>query len=783
MTLAAAVTLLVGVVVAVTSGAEQSTTAMDRLRAKTHASDILVSVGENDSAGLLEIAEAIPGVAAASTVRELFVRPKDSGLFPDFNLLTIAPASDVGEPATDVPLIVKGRAADETRIAEVTMSEALAASLGLHVGDQLVLESMTTEWVDLAFNGGIPGDPDGPEVNVQLVGLARSPADFDKYSGVLHLTAAFADRYEGEIRTYHFAAATLTAAAWAQVAAGEKPTTGNPDVELDFSANAKSKAVQDSLNTIAVALRLVSLVAGLAGLAIVGLLLARTARNIAVDRKVLVSIGWTRAEVARLSVLVPAPALGLGLCVGLVAGVFGSPLASFGFAAAVDPTSSAYIVRTGLLLFIALSVTATLAVLLALTARRAARASNAHRPTALPAPPLRHPLVVALGARRALFGSADGGGRLSRAAAATIGAGIALAVAVLLIGSSIQRLRDDPTLSGRGPVSEHGIHAGEDASVYTRAMAVMEADLRATNLLGFHVAFGITGPATTELTALVFDARRGQPSVSLLRGRVPSRPDEVAVGPASLKSMELDLGDEVELQCARQQREEDSQGCSSGATARFRIVGVMLFPEGDFQHDSGVAMTVGAFESLGGVDETALHGVVFQWAQSIDAVAADADLTVEGFSVWATTGGLVPPVVSNLGEVRGLAPLVAGLIFVLGVATVLYTVAMTGRLRRGETATLRALGATPRTLTATTEAHALALGMVGLIVGIPLGVVGGKLIWSQIADRAYVVDRPVVSGAEVWWLVAVSTIGLLLLAIPLAWNGVHRHSSLALRAE
>ena len=235
--------------------------------------------------------------------------------------------------------------------------------------------------------------------------------------------------------------------------------------------------------------------------------------------------------------------------------------------------------------------------------------------------------------------------------------------------------------------------------------------------------------------------------------------------------MGLDLSDEIELQS------------SSGDTASYRIVGVVLFPEGDFQHDSGVAMTVGAFEFLGGIDATAVHGIAFQWAQSVDAAAADAELIAQGLNARITSQGLVPPVVSNLGEVRGLAPLVAGLIFALGVATVLYTVAMTGRLRRRESSTMRALGATPVTLAATAEVHALALGLAGLIVGVPLGIVSGKLIWSQIADRAYVVDHALVEVSELWWLLAVSTIGLVVLAIPLAWNEVRRRSFLELRAE
>jgi len=769
--LAAAVALVVGVVLAVVSGAEQTSTAMDRLHAQTNASDVVVYAGDQNPAALREIVAETPGVIATSVVREFFVRPKGSELYPTYNLLTLASVGLPDKLPVDVPVIVEGRAADERRVDEITVSEALASDLALRVGDRLVLESMTSAWVDKAFNGSDPGPPDGPQVEVVLVGLARTPADFGRYSGVLHLTAAFADRYQDQVRSYNVVAATLTDAKRTQLAAGgELTTVGSASLEFRPSPYERSKAVQGSLDTISTALLLVAGTVGFAGLALIGLLITRIVRDTAADRSTLVSIGWTNAGVVRLSLLVPVPALVIGLVVGLLAGVVGSPLASIGFAAAVDPASSAPVFRFGLLSAVALGVAALLGALLALAAMSAGRATSATRSTVPPAPSLQPPLAVALGVRRALFGSAAGGGRLSRVAAATTVAGIAVTVAALVIGSSIQRLQDDPALSGRGPASQRLLDAGEDADVYERAMTEMEADARAVNLLGFHITYVVAPPAATVMTVLVMDGRRGTPPASLLRGRVPTQPDEVALGPASLQSAGLRVGDEIELQ-------------SLSGSGRYRIVGVMLFPEGDFNYDSGVAMTVGGAEFLGGVEATSIHGIVFQWEPSVDAVAADAALVERGFTVQRTEQGLVPPVVSNLGEVRSLAPLVAGLVFVLVLVTVLYTVAMTGRLRRRETGTLRALGATPRVLAATTEVHALALGVAGLALGIPLGVVGGDLVWSQIAARAFVVDQPVIGIGSVGWLFATATIGLAVLAAPLAFSEVRRRSSLTLRSE
>ena len=107
--LAATLALVVGVVVSVVAGAEQASTAMDRLRAQTHASDVFFSVGEGDPAPFLKVAAATPGVVGATLVRDFYVRPKGSDLFPDYNLLAFAPTSAAADVSIDVPFIVEGR--------------------------------------------------------------------------------------------------------------------------------------------------------------------------------------------------------------------------------------------------------------------------------------------------------------------------------------------------------------------------------------------------------------------------------------------------------------------------------------------------------------------------------------------------------------------------------------------------------------------------------------------------------------------------------------------------
>jgi ABC-type lipoprotein release transport system permease subunit len=60
-------------------------------------------------------------------------------------------------------------------------------------------------------------------------------------------------------------------------------------------------------------------------------------------------------------------------------------------------------------------------------------------------------------------------------------------------------------------------------------------------------------------------------------------------------------------------------------------------------------------------------------------------------------------------------------------------VALAVRRRRGELAVLRALGLTPLQVRMVVVTHGSALAVIGLVIGMPLGVVVGRDIWRVVA--------------------------------------------------
>ena len=140
-------------VVATVSAADRSSTAFDRLRRVTNASDVAVFVDDGSTPAATKASlRQIDGVTATQAEAELFVRPVGHRPVPELHLPRArAPVRAGGE--VNVPVVVSGRLPVADRVREVAVSERLAVDLGLEVGDELPLESMTDAWVETSYVG------------------------------------------------------------------------------------------------------------------------------------------------------------------------------------------------------------------------------------------------------------------------------------------------------------------------------------------------------------------------------------------------------------------------------------------------------------------------------------------------------------------------------------------------------------------------------------------------------------------------------------------------------
>jgi ABC-type antimicrobial peptide transport system permease subunit len=247
---------------------------------------------------------------------------------------------------------------------------------------------------------------------------------------------------------------------------------------------------------------------------------------------------------------------------------------------------------------------------------------------------------------------------------------------------------------------------------------------------------GITGDTTFRLTS----------------GRAPTTPDEAAIGPATAKSLDLGVGDELTI------------GGANGSTVT--VVGIALLPQTPHtSFDQGVWMTTD------GVDE--LPPDISEGIETTVAVSLVDGGDLEAFRTRVTDAtGIseiedvaLPQDVVNLENIRNLPVYLAIFLAFLGVAALGHVLVTAARRRRQDLAVLRALGFRPVQAGACLAWQATVVAIVGLVIGIPLGIIVGRLTWKWVADSTPLLYVPPV--ALVVALLAIPTALLLANALAL----------------
>ena len=769
---AGVIAVTVAAVLALLLGAARTDQAFKRLRIATKAADIGVIIDDPSTKDELVAAlSSINGIDRIGVFDELFVRPQGSDYVPDYDLFAVSPRRAADGRVVDVPVITRGRAADPTRDDEVVLNEELAGALGLSPGDRMTWESMSADWIHISYNGGDPGPPDGPRVATTVAGIARGPADFGRLKAVVYLTPAFTARYGAGINSYPFIDARASEGARDRLQS--TGLAGFPDAEIGPSPFADDDTTDTALGSIATALRWLGgavAAAGAVGIASAALSVARSARRRSVA---LLALGWTARDSLWASVGALAPWLVAGLAGGLIGGVLASPRALIDLAHDADPAPGAVVVYPVIVVVAAVVAMATIAAIVAFSWRRPAFARSGGLSWRGAIAPLHRPLTLVLGIRNALWGNAGNSGRRTRAgreSLAVAAAAVAAAIATVIVTASIERLQQNPALSGRG--FSRTIDSGESVDKADRALSAFADDDRVASFSAVHIGFGISIDGADSVTAMVYDLRRGTFEATVLNGRLPVSPDEVALGPSTLQRVHRSVGDTITMS-------------GPSGHGQFRVVGSMLFPEGDLTFDDAAALTLSGGDLLLGNthDVAQLHTVQFTWAADVDAARADAELADEGMSALTAESQIKPGAVTNLGRVRQMPVYLALFVGLLFVVTMAHTLAADRRSRERELCTLRALGMTPLATRGVVTAQAFTVVAIAAALGLPLGLLVGGRVWIAIADRTHVVVSIVRPGFGVTAIVAVAFVTTLLVATFTARRALHARLSQALRAE
>src|SRR4051812_23273262 len=298
--------LLCAVVVATVftalAGSRRSRTAFDRYLARINVSD---AAAFGDAAAVDAVA-ASPLVTDAQRAELLAMQPEaadPSEFFP-----MAAPVGDpIGSPLFVAP-VVAGRRADPDQPLEVEMGERTARRLHVGVGGHVRFLTSTQANVD-AGGGRTDAPPDGPAVDLEVVGIVRDPGDIGGREGdlsVTFLTPAFTEQFEGRIGALaHTTLFRTRSADDIDDLTSEAQALGDVEIDRSISAQAARASVDPTMAALAGGLRAFALAAALAGAVALAQVASRAMQRAGAERDALEAVGVTAAG-RRLALAVPS---------------------------------------------------------------------------------------------------------------------------------------------------------------------------------------------------------------------------------------------------------------------------------------------------------------------------------------------------------------------------------------------------------------------------------------------------------------------------------------------
>ena len=146
-------------------------------------------------------------------------------------------------------------------------------------------------------------------------------------------------------------------------------------------------------------------------------------------------------------------------------------------------------------------------------------------------------------------------------------------------------------------------------------------------------------------------------------------------------------------------------------------------------------------------------------------------------------GPTVPVEVDRLRQVNWLPATLGALLAVLALLAVGHALVTSVRRRRRELAVLKTLGFDRRQIRATIAWQATTLAIVGLVIGIPAGIIIGNLVWRLVADGLGVATNASIPLLAILLTVACALAAVNLIAFFPARAAARTRPAVTLRSE
>ncbi len=670
--------------------------------------------------------------------------------------------------------LIKGRFANPNRPDEAVMNTEAAKELGLHVGSVIHIPFYTdAEATSSTYNG-----PPHLIARVELVGEFVASATVVEsdisalQSGEIILSGALT-RELAPCCAYVSGVGLQVAGGKANAARVRAEAARiSPLASLSIGGSQGiSSEVADAQRAIkpeAIALGVFGGIAGLASLLIVGLLIGRILQGQGEETEILRALGANRAVLLADGLTGLLAAVVVGSMVAFAVALSLSPLAPLGPVRPVYPNSGIDLDWTVLGFgFVALVIVlGSLAVIL--SRRQLSRLGSTRPPDVLheqggvARAAARLPVAVMTGFR---FAMESGGARRSAPLRSAIFGAVLAIVALtttVTFGASLDNLLSHPPLYGwNWNYAMLSGFAGEEDLPHNQIAILLNADQDVAAWSGVNFVGGTLDGQEVKMLAEAPGARVAPP---LLSGHRLEAADQIVLGGTTLRTLHKTVGETVAF--------------SNGRTKprRLLIVGTATMPT----IANGLEMGTGALVATSNFPPALLNtqdstfpgpnAILVRIRAGANPSTALRSLEEINQKVNAIRGANSPAggVVSVLRPAEivnyhsmGTTPAILGAGLSMGALVALgLTLVASVRRRRHDLALLKTLGFSRRQLAFVVASQSSVAALLGLVVGIPVGILLGRLLWDTFAHEINAVPSPTVPVTTI----VLIAIGALLLA-------------------
>jgi hypothetical protein len=685
--------------------------------------------------------------------------------------------------------LLSGRMPRQSDPGEVLVSFTLARDNGVRIGSVLRPQLGTPAQLE----GGKAKPSPALRPALRVVGIVAAMSEFP--SGAiphydLYATTAYAAAFSHRV--------ALLWTYYVRLAHGDADLADfdgrlrSPDVYGTYDLDEAGDAVEASIRPQVVGWYVLTGLAALAALAVIGQAMARQTVAERADHHALSTLGVRPREFVLLALLRALLTGAAGAAGAVLIAVLASPLTPVGEARLAVPSPGRMSLDLAVVLPGALAVLAAVTAVSVWPAIRHARLLSS-RPQWQPASvtvaagraaaQARLPAPALIGIRHAFERGRDG----QPVGTALLGTVMAVAAlcATAVFGVSLTHLISSPALYG-APFQAYFASDGEPGSQAVVNGPLLESLRNDSAIeqmtLGAFVEVNVNGK---HVRSVAMTPVRGAALLSTLDGRLPRGDRDIMLGVATMRATGARVGGTVRVTVA------DPAGVQHEAS--FRVIGRASLNAGTGGLGNGAVMTTSAFVSAqcpAGPKQSSCQRSVRQGlgtmvlVRAVPGAAGSAALARHtGKYPKLTYLPAEPNVLVNFGESVNFPLLFAVALSVFGAATLLHLLLVSVARRRVEAGLLKALGFVRRQVAAAVCWQATTVALAGIAVGAPVGIAAGRVLWRVFATNFGVVPVAVVEPVLIAALAAgVLAAANLLAAVP-ALLAARSHPARLLRAE